>query len=234
MGGYGIIRFCIGMFPDVARDYDVLLAVVAAVSVVYGAIVTLRQTDLKRLVAYSSVSHMGFVLLGIAALGETSLSGAALQMFTHGTITGLMFLMVGLVYDRTHTRQIPEMTGLASRMPIAASVMLIAGLASLGLPALSGFAAELTVFLGSFERHEAATIASATGVVLAAGYVLWMIERVFHGPPDEKWAGLTDADQWWERLPMAALVVSIVVVGVYPAVLLDVLELGVAPIAGRL
>ncbi len=234
MGGYGIIRFCVGLMPDVARDYDVLLAVLAAVSVVYGAIVTLRQTDLKRLIAYSSVSHMGFVLLGVAALGETSLSGATLQMFTHGTITGLLFVMVGLVYERTHTRQIPEMTGLASRMPVIALVMLIAGLASLGLPAMSGFAAELTVFLGSFDRHEAASIAVVTGVVLAAGYILWMIERVFHGPADEKWEHLTDADAWWERVPMAALVLSIVVVGVYPALLTDVIEMGIEPIAGRL
>ncbi|HWO93426.1 MAG TPA: NADH-quinone oxidoreductase subunit M [Dehalococcoidia bacterium] len=235
MGGYGIIRFCIGLMPDVARDWDVLLAALAATSVVYGALVTLRQTDLKRLIAYSSVSHMGFVLLGVAALGSTSLSGATLQMFTHGTITGLLFLMVGVIYDRTHTRQIPEMRGLASRMPVAALVTLIAGFASLGLPALSGFAAELTVFLGSFGRHEAATIAVATGVVLAAGYILWTIERVFHGPVDEeRWGHLTDADQWWERVPMAALVVAIVVVGVYPAVLTDVIEMGIEPIAGRL
>ncbi len=234
MGGYGIIRFCIGLMPEVALDYSVLLAVLAAVSVAYGAVVTLRQQDLKRLIAYSSVSHMGFVLLGVAALGQTSLAGATLQMFTHGTITGLLFVMVGLMYERTHTRDIAQMSGLASRMPIIALVMLIAGLASLGLPALSGFAAELTVFLGSFGRHEAASIVAVSGVVLAAGYMLWMIERVFHGPADERWAHLTDADAWWERLPMAALVIAIVVVGVYPAVIMDVIDVGVEPIAGRL
>ena len=141
MGGYGIIRFCLGLMPDVAKDYSTLLATLAAVSVVYGAIVTLRQTDLKRLIAYSSVSHMGFVLLGVAGLGVTSVSGAALQMFTHGTITGLLFIVVGLIYERTHTRQIPEMRGLGSRLPFIGLGFVIAGLASLGLPALSGFAA---------------------------------------------------------------------------------------------
>ncbi len=139
--------------PDTAKDYGVWLAALAAISVIYGALLTLRQTDLKRLIAYSSVSHMGYVLLGIAALGQVGLTGAALQMFTHGTITGLLFVMVGLIYDRAHTRDIDELSGLAHTMPLAATVMVIAGLASLGLPAMSGFVAELLVFLGSFDTY---------------------------------------------------------------------------------
>ena len=231
MGGYGILRIVLPIFPGEAHDFRVVLATLAGFSVVYGAVVTLQQRDLKRLVAYSSVSHMGYVLLGIAALGAVGLSGAALQMFTHGTITGLLFVVVGLIYDRTHTRQISEMSGLQHHMPLLGTVMLIAGLASLGVPGLSGFVAEVTTFLGAFEPHPAATIISISGVVLAAGYILWTVERVFHGPSDPAWAHLTDADHWWERSAMAILVVAIVAVGIYPAVIARSIESGIRPIA---
>ncbi|HJM88564.1 MAG TPA: NADH-quinone oxidoreductase subunit M [Dehalococcoidia bacterium] len=230
MGGYGILRIVLPILPNEVRDFRVLLAAIAGFSVVYGAILTLRQTDLKRLVAYSSVSHMGFVLLGVAALTPLGLSGAALQMFTHGTITGLLFVMVGLVYDRTHTREISEMTGLMHRMPLIGVVMVVAGLASLGLPGLSGFVAELTVFLGSLGEHPAATIAAVSGVVLAAGYILWMMERVFMGPADDRWEHLTDATSWWERTLMAGMLITIIGVGVFPRVLTDAVESGIAPI----
>ena len=231
MGGYGILRIALPIMPDQARDFGVILAIIAAASVIWGAILTLQQRDLKRLVAYSSVSHMGYVLLGVSALGAVGLSGAALQMFTHGTITGLLFIVVGLIYDRTHTRQISDMSGLLHRMPILGVVMIIAGLASLGLPALSGFVAEFTVFAGALQVHPAATILSVFGVVLAAGYILWAVQRVFTGPPDERWTGLTDADEWWEYAAMAAMLIFIVGVGVYPRLLTDVVESGVEPIA---
>jgi NADH-quinone oxidoreductase subunit M len=231
MGGYGILRIVLPILPQQAHDFRVILAVLAGFSVVYGAVITLQQRDLKRLVAYSSVSHMGYVLLGIAALGAVGLSGAALQMFTHGTITGLLFVMVGLVYERTHTREISEMSGLMHRMPLIGSVMLVAGLASLGLPGLSGFVAELTIFLGAFDPHPVATIASIFGVVLAAAYILWTVQRVFHGPADEKWAHLTDANRWWEHLAMASLVIAIVAVGIFPSLLTDSIESGIEPIA---
>jgi NADH-quinone oxidoreductase subunit M len=227
MGGYGIIRICVSLMPDTARDYDVWLAAIAAVSIIYGAILTLRQKDLKRLVAYSSVSHMGYVLLGIAALGHVSLNGAALQMFTHGTITGLLFVMVGIIYDRTHTRNIDELSGLAHRMPLAAIVLIIAGLASLGLPAMSGFVAELLVFLGSYERFTIPTILAVFGVLLAAGYILWTVQRVLFGPKPERWADIEDANAWWERVPMVALVVVIIGVGVWPQVVIDFIDSGV-------
>jgi len=231
MGGYGMLRIVLPILPEQAHDFRVLLAAIAGFSVIYGALITLRQRDLKRLVAYSSVSHMGYVLLGIAALGSVGLSGAALQMFTHGTITGLLFIMVGLVYDRAHTRQISELSGLMHRMPLIGVVMIVAGLAALGLPGLSGFVAELTVFLGALDAHPAATIFAVFGVVLAAGYILWTVQRVFTGPPNERWADLPDADQWWERTAMGAMLVSIFVVGIYPRVLTDVIESGIAPIA---
>jgi len=231
MGGYGLLRISISLMPEQALDFKVVLATLAGISVIWGAIITLRQTDLKRLVAYSSVSHMGYVLLGAAAMTDVGLSGAALQMFTHGTITGLLFVMVGAVYERTHTREIANMSGLMHRMPIAGTVFLIAGLASLGLPVMSGFVAELTTFLGSLEEHPVATIFAIFGVVLSAGYILWMVQRVFHGPKTPEWEHLTDARTWPELVAMGALVISIFAVGIYPPILTDAVESGIAPIA---
>ena len=234
MGGYGILRLCFSIMPDVARDASVWLAGFAAVSIIYGALVTLMQTDLKRLIAYSSVSHMGYVLLGASALGTVGLAGAAMQMFTHGLITGLLFVLVGMIYDRTHTRNIGDLSGMAHRMPFIATMMVIAGLASLGLPGLAGFVAEVTVFLGTFDKHGFFTIVGVIGIVLTAGYILWMIQRVFWGELNEKWKEIGDATAWWERGPLLAMVAVIFAVGVYPAVVLDLLETGVAPIAERL
>jgi NADH-quinone oxidoreductase subunit M len=227
MGGYGLIRILVGIMPHQFDKYDVYLAALAAASVIYGAIVTMRQTDLKRLIAYSSVSHMGFVLLGVSALGQVGLTGASLQMFTHGTITALLFVMVGLIYDRTHTRQIGDMTGLAHYMPIAATVFVIAGLASLGLPTMSGFVAELLVFLGSIQSFAAPTVIAVFGILLSAGYILWTVQRVFFGPPDDRWRHLPDTTSWWEQISMAGLVAVIIGIGVYPATLVEVLENGV-------
>ena len=234
MGGYGILRLSFSIMPDVARDASVWLAGFAAVSIIYGALVTLMQTDLKRLIAYSSVSHMGYVLLGASALGTVGLAGAAMQMFTHGLITGLLFVLVGMIYDRTHTRNIGDLSGMAHRMPFIATMMVIAGLASLGLPSLAGFVSEVTVFLGTFDKHEFFTIVGVIGIVLTAGYILWMIQRVFWGELDGRWKEIGDATAWWERGPLLAMVAVIFAVGVYPAVVLDLLETGVAPIAERL
>jgi NADH-quinone oxidoreductase subunit M len=227
MGGYGLIRILVGILPEQFDNYDVYLAALAAASVIYGAILTMRQTDLKRLIAYSSVSHMGYVLLGVAALGEVGLTGASLQMFTHGTITALLFVMVGLIYDRSHTRQISDMSGLAHVMPIAATVFVVAGFASLGLPTMSGFVAEVLVFLGSVEAFEAPTIIAVVGILLSAGYILWTVQRVFFGPRNENWDHLPDTTAWWEQVSMAALVGVIIGVGIYPATIVDVLESGV-------
>jgi NADH-quinone oxidoreductase subunit M len=227
MGGYGMIRILVGILPDQFAKYDVYLAALAGFSVVYGAILTLRQKDLKRVVAYSSVSHMGYVLLGVAALGQVAVTGASLQMFTHGTITALLFVMVGLIYDRTHTRQIEDLSGLAHIMPVAATVFVIAGLASLGLPTMSGFVAEFLVFVGSAPRFEIATGLAVFGILLSAGYILWTVQRVFFGPRNERWAHLTDTTEWYESVAMAGLVAMIIGVGVYPATIVDVLESGV-------
>jgi NADH-quinone oxidoreductase subunit M len=233
MGGYGIIRMCVTMLPEQADDFAIWMAAIGAVSVLYGAFVTLRQTDIKRLIAYSSVSHMGLVLLGISALGTTGLAGATYQMVAHGVITGLLFVMVGLMYERTHTREIARLGGLARQMPLLATGLVFAGFASLGLPALAGFIAEVTVFIGAFDRFEWAVIASIFGVVLSAGYVLWLLERVTFGPVKHEWDGLRDQDLWWEHSAVACLAVFVVLLGVYPALLMDMIDPALAGVAAR-
>ncbi len=236
MGGYGLLRINAGMFPDELAAAAPLLAMLAVVNVLYGAFIVMRQTDLKRLVAYSSVSHMGFVVLGLASVGAgaaqldgTGLNGAAMQLFTHGTITGLLFVVVGLVYDRAHTRHIADMGGLSGRMPLIAIGFMVAGLASLGLPTTSGFAAEIMVFLGTFPAYGLATALCAFGVVLAAGYILWTAQRTMFGPPLERWAHLQDATRV-DVAAMGVLIVPIFVFGVYPGLLTDVFDAGIAPI----
>ncbi len=240
MGGYGLIRINAGMFPVEIVAFAPLLATLAVVGVLYGAFVVMRQTDLKRLIAYSSVSHMGFVLLGISSLGAATaeltsvgLNGAALQLFTHGTITGLLFVVVGLIYDRAHTRHIPDLGGLAARMPIIGVVFLLAGLAALGLPSTSGFVAELLVFLGSFPVWGWATVLAAFGVVLAAAYILWMAQRTLFGPRLPRYDHLGDATVV-DVVAMGVLLVPIMVVGLYPKLLTDVFDLGIGPIISRL
>ncbi|MBI4295281.1 MAG: NADH-quinone oxidoreductase subunit M [Chloroflexi bacterium] len=238
MGGYGMIRISVSIFPDVAHRFAPILVIFAIVSVLYGAVVTVRQTDLKRLIAYSSVSHMGYVLLGIFALSQVSLTGAALQMFSHGVVTGLLFAMVGLVYDKTHTRSIPRLGGLARQMPIIVVVFSVAGLASLGLPGTSGFAAEFLVFVGSFSSTafdgiRFYVILGVAGIVVTAGYILWMLQRVFYGPPLDAYNGVGDADTL-ERVTIFSLVAAIMLIGIYPRLLTDIINLGVIPVVSRL
>jgi len=238
MGGYGMIRLCVTIFPEVAKTYAPILIVLAVVNVLYGAAVTLRQTDLKRLIAYSSISHMGYVLLGIFALGQVSLVGASLQMFSHGVITGLLFAMAGVVMHNTGERDLRKLGGLARQIPIMAVVFSVAGLASLGLPTTSGFAAEFLVFVGSFSSTvvpgiQVYTILAVLGVVITAGYILWMLQQVFYGPALEQYNGVKDADII-ERVYMFAFIAVIMLVGIYPAILTDVIKLGISPIVGLL
>jgi NADH-quinone oxidoreductase subunit M len=234
MGGYGMIRLCVTIFPDVAQNYAPVLALFAVIGVLYGAAVTLRQTDIKRLIAYSSISHMGYVLLGIFALTRVSLTGAALQMFSHGVITGLLFAVAGLVMHNTHERDLNKLGGLARRIPFITIIFSVAGLASLGLPTTSGFAAEFLVFIGSFSSTTVAgiqvyTILAVLGVVVTAGYILWMVQRVFYGEVKEEFNSVKDADAV-EVVYMVAFVAAIMLVGIYPAILTDVIKLGIMPI----
>ncbi len=236
MGGYGMIRVCVAIFPQVALDYAPILVAFAVVTVLYGAAVTLRQTDLKRLIAYSSISHMGYVLLGIFALTQVSLTGATLQMFSHGFITGLLFAVTGLVMHNSGERNLSKLGGLARQMPVIAVVFSVAGLGALGLPTTSGFAAEFLVFLGSFTSTIVAgiqvyTILAVLGIVVTAGYILWMLQRVFYGPVLEQFNGSVDADVI-EKVYSVIFIAVIMLVGIYPAILTDVIKLGVLPMVG--
>ncbi|MFC1925569.1 NuoM family protein [Chloroflexota bacterium] len=234
MGGYGMIRLCVSIFPGYATDAAPIIIVFAVIGVIYGAACTLRQTDVKRLVAYSSVSHMGYVLLGIFALSQLSVTGATLQMFAHGVISGLLFAMCGIIYDKAHTRNIPSLGGLARRMPVIAVLFTVGGLAALGLPGTVGFAGEFVTFLGAFASNtvsgiEIYTIIAISGVVLSAGYILWMIERVFYREPKAEWDHVKDADTV-EKISTVALIAVIMLVGVYPKILTDVIDVGVSAI----
>jgi NADH-quinone oxidoreductase subunit M len=233
MGGYGLIRLCVTLLPDGARVLVPFLVILGVVGVIYGAMLALAQIngDLKKMIAYSSVSHMGYVIIGLAALTTTGIQGAVMQMFTHGTITALLFTMVGLVYDRTHTRIIPDMSGLAPKMPFIASAFVMAGLASLGLPGMNGFIGEFLVFMGAFEVWPVYTAIGAFAIVLTAGYITWMLMKVFFGRLDEhKWHGLTDADAR-EKLVVTLMLGIIILTGMYPSAVSDMIAIGVAPIA---
>jgi NADH-quinone oxidoreductase subunit M len=230
MGGYGLLRLCVTLLPQAAHDWQPLLIVLAVVNSIYGAYVALAQTDLKKMIANSSISHMGYVILGIAALTQVGFNGALLVMIAHGLYSGLLFSMVGLVYDRTHTREVGRMGGLAARMPFIASVFFMAGLASLGLPGLAGFVAEFTTFIGSYSVIPLATILCVCTIALTAGYILWRLGSVFYGPLMEEWATLTDAI-WRERLAVGILAAATLLIGIVPAVVTDLSAGGVAPIA---
>jgi NADH-quinone oxidoreductase subunit M len=245
MGAYGLIRICLGFFPVGAHDIAWWLGGLAAVNILYGAGVSMIQGDMKKMIAYSSVSHMGYVLLGVAAAAgvasdpnlltfkQAALTGAALQMFTHGSITGLLFFCVGVVYEKAHTREIDIFGGIAQRMPMLVTVFSIACLASLGLPALSGFVAEYLVFTGSFPIWTTWTILGAFGIVLTAGYLLWMLKRAFYGPLNPKWGTLADASTL-EMVPLVSLVAVILLFGIFPGLLVNVIQPSVSQIINTL
>ncbi len=233
MGAYGLIRICFTLFPVGVHDFSGVLAVLAVINILYGAGICLVQTDMKKLIAYSSVSHMGIILLGVAAAASATgatdlpfrmaaLTGATVQMFSHGIITGLLFFCVGVIYDHAHTREIAVFGGVAKRMPMLATLFTFAALASLGLPGLAGFVAEYMTFTGSFQTLSTITIISVFTMILTAAYLLWMIKRVFYGPFNTKWNWLPDASAR-ELVPLFALAAVIVFVGVYPAPLISVI-----------
>lgn len=233
MGGYGIFRVLYTILPAAAVMFAPYLALLAVVNVLYGAGLSMVQTDLKKMIAYSSISHMGFVLLGAAALTPLAFNGAILEMFAHGTITGLMFMLAGTLQDKIHTRDIPSMGGLAPRMPWLAAIFSLAGLASLGLPGMAGFVAEVMVFLGSYGPWPVYTILAVSGVVVTAGYILWMLQRVFFGPTKPDWEHAEDA-HGLELVPLVTLIAVTILVGVYPRVVTMVIDSSVGPLIARL
>ncbi len=222
MGGYGILRINFGILPEGTTWASPGMALFGAISIVYGAFVCMAQRDLKKLIAYSSVSHMGFVLLGIAAFTDHGITGGVFQMWTHGLISPALFLLAGVIYDRAHHREIDGFGGLAYRMPEYTAVLGIAFMASLGLPGLCGFISEVLVFLGAFPVFRILTIISAMTVIITAAYYLWALQRMFLGKLNEKYADLPDLS-WRERVTLYPLVALIVVLGVYPMPLLGLI-----------
>ena len=227
LGAYGLIRFAVPLYPFAAHTFAWPIIALSIVAIVYGAIVSIVQPDLKRLIAYSSVSHMGFVTLGIFVFSATALQGAVLQMINHGLITGGLFLLVGVVYERTHDRTISKMGGLAAAMPIWSTVFGFFILASAGLPGLSGFVGEFLVFVGSFGVAPVVSVASIIVMVLAATYLLWMFQRVAFGSLSDFLRGLgghlTDMSGT-ELATLAPLAIGIVVLGLFPSLVLDLLR----------
>ena len=231
LGAYGIIRVGMFLLPEGADNWMPVLITLGTINVLYGAVSAMSQNDLKYIIGYSSVSHMGYVLMGIATLDNIGVGGAVLQMFSHGIMTALMFLLVGAIYERTHTRDISVLNGLASRMGVNSFFFAIAGLASLGLPGLSGFIAEFMVFTGAFRTYLPLAILAVIGAALTAIYILRLLARTFMGEPDEQWAGLTDASPV-EMSVGAAFVGILIFVGVWPDPLLRVINVGVSTIPG--
>ncbi|MFC1865738.1 NuoM family protein [Chloroflexota bacterium] len=235
MGGYGMIRVCVSIFPQTAQHYAPLLLTLATISIIYGAAVTLRQSDIKRLIAYSSISHMGFVLLGIFALSELSLVGAGLQMFSHGIITGLLFAVTGIIMHNTGERNINNLDGLAHQIPAIAVIFILGGLGAIALPSTSGFVAEVSIFLGAFSSTAVNGVnifafICLLGIVLVAAYILWLVQRVFFGPAVSRFNTALDADKT-EIIYCSILIIIMFVVGVYPMILTDVFKMGISPIA---
>ena len=220
LGGYGCFRVAIYLMPEAAAELGWIFLILTGISVVYGAFSACVQTDLKYINAYSSVSHCGLVLFAILMFNTTAMTGALMQMLSHGLMTALFFALIGMIYGRTHTRDIRLMGGLMKIMPFLAVCYVIAGMASLGLPGLSGFVAEMTIFVGSFEHtdtfHRVFTILACTSIVITAVYILRVVGKLLFGPVyDEHHLSLTDAE-WWERLSTITLIVCVAAIGCFP------------------
>jgi len=225
MGTYGFLRFAVPFFPQVAFDGPVVQVVVvlAVVGVVYGALVALVQPDFKKLIAYSSVSHLGFVMLGIWALNLQSVEGAILIMINHGISTGALFFLAGMLYERRHTREISAFGGIARVVPALAAVLTLVSLSSIGVPGTNGFVGEFLVLIGAFREYPVATAVATSGVIFAAAYLLWAIQRLLYGPLEEANAGMPDLSRR-EMLVLAPLVAGILWIGLYPAPILRRVE----------
>jgi NADH-quinone oxidoreductase subunit M len=244
LGGYGFIRILLPVFPDVFRAWAVPIAILAVISIVYGALVAMAQTDFKRLIAYSSVNHMGFVILGFAAAaaisadqlnnaetggsflnsGATAINGAVLAMISHGVITGGLFFLVGMLYERTHTRELKRFGGFGAQIPVYGAMLLLIAFASLGLPGLAGFVGEFLVLRGAYASLTWLTFIAVLGVVLTAAYFLWkVIQRVLLGTAQEEWARLPDL-KGYEILTLIPLVVLTIAIGVYPNWIIDTIN----------
>jgi NADH-quinone oxidoreductase subunit M len=230
LGGYGCLRVAAYVMPEGAKEYADFIILLSTIAILYGAFATMMQKDLKYMNAYSSVSHVGFVLFGIGMLTKTAIAGAVIQMISHGLMTALFFAVIGMIYERTHTRQVDEMGGLLKVMPFITTVLFIVGLCSLGLPGLSGFVAEMTVFMGSWQHpdafHRIATVLACMSIVVTAVYILRAISRTAMGPISERYLNLTDA-KWNEKIAAIILLAGILAIGLAPFWLNDLINPGV-------
>ncbi len=230
LGGYGLIRIALPMIPDAAQQFSIWIALLAVISIIYGALVAMAQKDMKKLIAYSSVNHMGYVMLGIAVAAAVvgsptnkaiALNGAMLQMFSHGLITGALFLLVGVIYERTHNRDLDQFGGLGAKIPVYGGLLAFMAFASLGLPGLAGFVSEFFIFRGALPIYTVVAGLGVIGIIVNAAYLLWMLQRVLLGPLNPRWAEIPDTDAR-EIVSLAPLVALTVVVGILPSVLVSV------------
>src|SRR4030065_1964939 len=235
VGSYGFIRIGIPVLPDASESWAPAIAILAAIGIIYGALASLIQKDLKRLVAFLFVLHKGFVVLGISSLTPPAINGAVLQMFNHGCITGMLFLLVGMLYERTHTRMIEDMGGLANKIPLFAGILAFTSFASLGLPGLSGFWGEFLVLFGTFTKgsifSKVMVYLAVIGIVLGAAYLLWMLQRVIFGKYNEKLGELKRLS-WLEFVTLAPLIVIIILIGVYPAPIINMINSSLVYVLG--
>jgi NADH-quinone oxidoreductase subunit M len=238
LGGYGCFRVAIYLMPEAAQELGWIFLILTGISVIYGAFSAVVQTDLKYINAYSSVSHCGLVLFAILMMNQTAMTGAILQMLSHGLMTALFFALIGLIYGRTHTRDIREMGGLMKIMPFASVCYVIAGLASLGLPGLSGFVAEMTIFVGAFQHadifHRVLTIVACCSIVITAVYILRTVGKFLYGPVQNAYhIGSPDAT-WYEKISVVSLIVAIVIIGMYPFGFSEIISNSLIPIIEKL
>jgi NADH-quinone oxidoreductase subunit M len=222
MGSYGIIRICLPTLPYGANQYQIVMVIIAIVSILYGAVMCLAQKDLKKMIAYSSISHMGIVMLGIATLGQLGIAAAVFQMFAHGLITAVLFMMAGIVGHHVGTRNMPRLGGLAAKMPYAAVFMMIGFMASLGLPGMVGFLAEFSVFTATFDSFGWLLLLPIISVAITAAYYIWAMQKTLFGPLTKE----VDLDHvhdlsWFETIPLVVLTGLIVLFGMLPALIFD-------------
>jgi NADH-quinone oxidoreductase subunit M len=238
LGGYGAFRVAMYLMPEAAHEQAWIFLILTGISVVYGAFSAVVQTDLKYINAYSSVSHCGLVLFAILMMNETAMTGAVMQMLSHGLMTALFFALIGMIYGRTHTRLITEMGGLMKVLPFLGVSYVIAGLASLGLPGLSGFVAEMTIFVGAFHDtdifHRVLTIVAASSIVITAVYILRVVGKILYGKIlDSHHTQLTDAS-WWERISVVTLIIAIFALGSVPFWISDMIQFSLLPVVNKL
>lgn len=223
MGIYGMLRISYPMLPDAANYFAYGLAILGLINIVYGALVAMAQKDLKKLVAYSSVSHMGFCLLGMSVFTSAGINGAVMQMFNHGVVTAMLFILVGVIYDRAHHRDIDGFGGLGVRMPVYTGISSLAFFAALGLPGLNSFISEALVFIGAFPRYTLITILATSGILITAAYVLWTLQRIFLGTLNPKYENLPEISGR-EIFTLAPLGIIVIVLGIYPLPLINLID----------